>query len=29
MIVLRRTRDPISAEHFEHHAHEGGDHHHA
>jgi manganese/zinc/iron transport system ATP- binding protein len=29
MIVLRRTRDPISAEHFEHHAHEGGEHHHA
>jgi ABC-type Mn2+/Zn2+ transport system ATPase subunit len=28
MIVLRRTRDPISAEHFEHHAHEGGEHHH-
>jgi len=27
MIVLRRTRDPISAEHFEHHAHEGGEHH--
>ena len=28
MIVLRRRRDPISAEHFEHHAHEGGEHHH-
>ena len=27
MIVLRRTRDPIAAEHFEHHAHEGGEHH--
>ena len=28
MIVLRRTADPVSAEHFEHHAHEGGEHHH-
>jgi ABC-type Mn2+/Zn2+ transport system ATPase subunit len=28
MIVLRRRRDPITAEHFEHHAHEGGEHHH-
>lgn len=27
MIALRRTRDPIPAEHFEHHAHEGGEHH--
>jgi len=27
MIVLRRTRDPVPAEHFEHHAHEGGEHH--
>jgi manganese/zinc/iron transport system ATP- binding protein len=27
MIVLRRTRDPISAEQFEHHAHESGEHH--
>jgi ABC-type Mn2+/Zn2+ transport system ATPase subunit len=27
MIVLRRTRDPIPAEHYEHHAHEGGEHH--
>ncbi len=27
MIVLRRRRDPIAAEHFEHHAHEGGEHH--
>jgi manganese/zinc/iron transport system ATP- binding protein len=27
VIALRRTRDPIAAEHFEHHAHEGGEHH--
>jgi ABC-type Mn2+/Zn2+ transport system ATPase subunit len=27
MIALRRTRDPISAEQVEHHAHEGGEHH--
>jgi ABC-type Mn2+/Zn2+ transport system ATPase subunit len=27
MIALRRTRDPIAAEHIEHHAHEGGEHH--
>jgi len=27
MIVLRRRRDPIAAEHFEHHAAEGGEHH--
>jgi ABC-type Mn2+/Zn2+ transport system ATPase subunit len=27
MIALRRTRDPIGAEHVEHHAHEGGEHH--
>jgi manganese/zinc/iron transport system ATP- binding protein len=27
IIALRRTRDPISAEHVEHHAHEGGEHH--
>ena len=27
MIALRRTRDPITAEHVEHHAHEGGEHH--
>jgi hypothetical protein len=27
MIVLRRRADPIAAEHFEHHAAEGGEHH--
>jgi hypothetical protein len=27
VLALRRARDPIPAEHLEHHAHEGGEHH--